>query len=99
MSFPSLPERGPGVWKLNTSLLQDETLAQEVREFWIYWQVEKPFFHHWRYDGMRVMPVLTNYFVSILGIRPVPVVIVFVHSRVTLLNYMYVKLAVITFRT
>ena len=44
LSFPSLPERGPGIWKLNTSLLQDETLVQEVSDFWASWQEEKPSF-------------------------------------------------------
>ena len=35
LSFPSLPDRGPGVLKRNTSVLKDETLAQEVRDFWL----------------------------------------------------------------
>ena len=35
LSFPSLPDRGPGVLKRNTSLLKDKTLAREVRDFWL----------------------------------------------------------------
>ena len=33
LAFPSLPDRGPGIWKLNTSVLQDEALSADVREF------------------------------------------------------------------
>ena len=44
ISLPSLPERGPGIWKLNSSLLRDEDFCQQVRSFWQSWQLEKPTF-------------------------------------------------------
>ena len=44
VAFPSLPVRGPGTWKLNTSILQDEALSAEVRKFWLSWQNEKDTF-------------------------------------------------------
>ena len=44
LKFPSLPARGAGVWKLNTSLLQDDQLVQEVRDFWISWRSEQSSF-------------------------------------------------------
>ena len=44
LSFPYLPQRGPRVWKLNTSLLNDASVAQDVRNFWLSWQTEKPTF-------------------------------------------------------
>ena len=54
LAFPSLPDRGPGVWKLNTSILQDEALSADVREFWLSWQKEKATFPSlavWWYAG------------------------------------------------
>ena len=47
LSFPSLPERGLGVFKLNTSLLKDDTLVQDVRDFWTSWHAEKLSFFSW----------------------------------------------------
>ena len=44
LAFPSLPDRGPGVWKPNTSILQDEALSVDVREFWLSWLKEKATF-------------------------------------------------------
>jgi hypothetical protein len=44
VALPALPQRGPGVWKLNASLLHDETLCAEVRSFWALWQLEKSTF-------------------------------------------------------
>ena len=44
LKFPSLPDRGSGVWKLNTSLLQDDQLVQEVRDFWTSWRSEQSSF-------------------------------------------------------
>ena len=44
ISLPSLPERGRGIWKLNSSLLKDEEFCQQVRSFWQSWQLEKPTF-------------------------------------------------------
>ena len=44
LKFPSLPDPGPGVWKLNTSLLQDGQLLQEVRDFLISWRSEQSSF-------------------------------------------------------
>jgi exonuclease III len=33
--------RGPGVWKLNTSLLEDDEYCQLVRSFWSFWQTQE----------------------------------------------------------
>ena len=38
--LPSMPHRGPGVWKLNTSLLLTSTSAL-ITDFWQEWQEEK----------------------------------------------------------
>ena len=44
LAFLSLPDRGPGVWKLNTPILQDKALSADVREFWLSWQKKKATF-------------------------------------------------------
>ena len=44
ISFPSMPDRGPGVWKFNTSHLQDEGFTTKVRDFWRDWQEAKESF-------------------------------------------------------
>ena len=44
LSFPSFPKRGPGLRKLNTSLLNDASVAQDVRDSWLSWQTEQPSF-------------------------------------------------------
>ena len=41
ISLPSVPQRVPGVWKLNASLLQDEHYIQMVQDFWRQWGLEK----------------------------------------------------------
>jgi hypothetical protein len=41
VNLPSLPDRGPGVWKFNTSLLADAEFVAQVRTFWANWQEEK----------------------------------------------------------
>lgn len=41
-SIPAAPERGRGVWKLNTSVLKDDVFCAEIRAFWNSWQKEKP---------------------------------------------------------
>ena len=37
LTFPSLPDRGPGVWKLNTSILQDEAFPSLA----VWWDAGK----------------------------------------------------------
>lgn len=37
-------QRGPGVWKLNTSLLEDENYLSLIKDFWVFWQRQKAFF-------------------------------------------------------
>jgi exonuclease III len=44
LTLPSLPQRGPGVWKFNASLLQDDLYAAKVHDFWKTWQHEKDTF-------------------------------------------------------
>ena len=44
ISFPSMPDHGPGVWKLNTSHLQDDGFTTKVRDFWRDWQGAKKSF-------------------------------------------------------
>lgn len=43
-SVPGSPERGKGVWKMNTSLLKDDAFCTEIRAFWSSWQQEKSTF-------------------------------------------------------
>ena len=65
LAFPSLPDRGPGVWKLNTSVLQDEALSADVREFWLSWQKEKATFPSlavwWDAGKARLKSMLRQY--------------------------------------
>ena len=42
--FPSTPSRGPGTWKLNSSLLADEEYTTAVKAFWVDWQKEQATF-------------------------------------------------------
>ena len=41
-SLPEKTTRGPGYWKLNTKLLQDENYVTQITEFWKEWQKKKP---------------------------------------------------------
>ena len=41
---PSTPKRGPGYWKLNTSILGEQTLQSQIKSFWSCWQSHKPDF-------------------------------------------------------
>ena len=40
------PKRGPGYWKLNTSLLGEQILQNQIKSFWTYWQSRKPDFEN-----------------------------------------------------
>lgn len=40
VSFPSVAERSPGLWKFNTSHLEDPEFATQVTAFWSSWQQE-----------------------------------------------------------
>ena len=40
-----MPDRGPGVWKLNTSILADEIFTTCVRDVWHSWQDQKHLDH------------------------------------------------------
>ena len=60
LAFPSLPDRGPGVSKLNTSILHDETLSTEVRVFGFRGKRKKILFHHKQHGGMQGKPDLDH---------------------------------------
>ena len=38
---PNVQKRGPGVWKLNISLLQHKAYVDKISGFWSYWQLRK----------------------------------------------------------
>ncbi len=42
-----MPDRGPGVWKLNTSHVQDEAFTTMVQDFWHDWQGAKEPLSQW----------------------------------------------------
>jgi hypothetical protein len=44
ISLPSIPTRGPGTWKFNSSLLTDADYIDQVRVFWQMWQQQKASF-------------------------------------------------------
>jgi len=39
--LPTAPEKGPGYWKLNTSLLQNDSLNDLIQTFWAYWRTQR----------------------------------------------------------
>lgn len=41
LSIPSTTSRGPGIWKFNSSLLQDPAFTLLITNFWREWQSEK----------------------------------------------------------
>ena len=61
LPIPEVIARGPGRWKLNTSLLADSLFCAEVRNFWKSWQRRKGFFSSlskWWDIGKRKIKVL-----------------------------------------
>ncbi len=44
ISLPSMPKRGPGTWKFNSSLLKNDDYVERIRDFWTEWQREKDSF-------------------------------------------------------
>ena len=40
-SLPSVVSRGPGYWKLNTSVLRDLEYCELVKSFWSFWQAHE----------------------------------------------------------
>lgn len=44
LNLPSLPHRGPGVWKFNTHFLRDEDFNSTVCTFWESWKLQKSSF-------------------------------------------------------
>jgi len=38
VSIPDVVPPGPGLWKLNTSILEDEDYVKSISEFWIAWR-------------------------------------------------------------
>lgn len=38
VSVPDVIPRGPGLWKLNTSILQDVIYVQLIKDFWLEWR-------------------------------------------------------------
>ena len=65
LAFPALPDRGPGVWKLNASILKDEALTAEVRDFWLSWRTEQATFPSlavwWDAGKARLKTLLRQY--------------------------------------
>ena len=43
---PNTPKWGPGYWKLNTSILSEQTLQIQIKSFWSYWKSRKPDFEN-----------------------------------------------------
>ncbi|CAB3997114.1 Hypothetical predicted protein [Paramuricea clavata] len=63
LTLPSLPRRGPGVWKLNASLLKDDNYKQKIQEFWQAWQLEQgtfPSLAVWWDAGKKRIRALTR---------------------------------------
>ena len=68
LSIPEVIPRGPGRWKLNTSLLADDLFCVEVRNFWRSWQRRKGLFSSlskWWDIGKRKIKRIAIYFGSI----------------------------------
>lgn len=64
-TLPTMPKRGPGVWKFNANLLKDEEFCQRVQEFWQSWQGEKSSFPSlaiwWDAGKARLKRVICRY--------------------------------------
>ena len=43
-NLPHSVDRGRGIWKLNSSLLNDQALRSKILNFWTEWQREKHLF-------------------------------------------------------
>jgi hypothetical protein len=62
-------DRGPGVWKFNTSLLEDEVFTARIRDFWRSWQDQRdsfPFLDMWwdaGKDWLRKIMNMCSYFI------------------------------------
>ena len=66
-TLPSPRVRGPGYWKLNTSLLVDENYTAIVENFWKSWRASKPRFRSilsWWDVGKRKVKEITIKFAS-----------------------------------
>jgi hypothetical protein len=67
ISLPSMPKRGPGTWKFNSSLLTDDDYIDQVRVFWQMWQQEKASFPSlavWWDAGKKRIKDVSRTFVS-----------------------------------
>ena len=65
--MPSIPTRGPGTWKFNSSLLTDADYIDQVRVFWQMWQQQKASFPSlavWWDAGKKRIKELSHIFSS-----------------------------------
>lgn len=64
-SLPSTPERGPGLWKFNSSLLRDPHFTAQVTTFWHERQLEKSTFPNlaiwWDAGKKRLKLIIRQY--------------------------------------
>ena len=65
LSLPTSVHRGPGVWKLNSSHLEDLSYILLVTQFWKSWRAEKRSFHNlsawWDADKSRLKLLIRNF--------------------------------------
>ena len=65
ITLPSMPDRGPGVWKFNTSLLEDDVFDARIRDLWHLWQDQRdsfPFLDRWWDAGKdRLKKIMKRY--------------------------------------
>jgi hypothetical protein len=65
ITLPNMPDRGPGVWKFNSSLLEDDVFDARIRDFWHSWQDQHdsfPFLDMWWDAGKdRLKKIMQRY--------------------------------------
>ena len=65
ITLPNMPDRGPGVWKFNTSLLDDDVFDARIRDFWHSWKDQRdsfPFLDMWLDAGKdRLKKIMQRY--------------------------------------
>lgn len=64
-SPPDSPSRGPGLWKLNCSILDESDYYQHISDFWASWCLRRPSFsslaHWWDPGKSRIKGLTINY--------------------------------------
>ena len=59
------PSRGPGLWKLNCSVLDESDYFQLISDFWASWRLRRPSFsslpHWWDRGKSRIKGLTINY--------------------------------------